>query len=240
MYVAIAIILVLVLALLGVGMRIVWSVELENRMTEAEIESSRRYQAMLGDRVERVRRYRHDADALLRAIERATDFGAERFPLSHSAIELQRHRCEQAGIPLIVEFEDISQALIACGMDDSDLCLILQNLLDNAFEASMAIDKGVLPAEERAIVLRLAGEEVGGVIVEVRNHTAGDAAPTFLTSKENPAFHGVGVQVVADIVRKHGGELVSSFDSETRILTMTVLSSPEPRCPCSRPGDVVQ
>ena len=52
MYITIVVISALVLVLLGVGMRIVWSVELENRMTEAEIESSRRYQAMLGDRVE--------------------------------------------------------------------------------------------------------------------------------------------------------------------------------------------
>ena len=139
MYVTIVIVSALVLVLLGVGMRIVWSVELENRMTEAEIESSRRYQAMLGDRVEQVRRYRHDADALLRAIERATGFGAGQFPLSQSAIELQRDRCEQAGIPFIVETEDVSQALIARGMSDSDLCLVLQNLLDNAFEATVAM-----------------------------------------------------------------------------------------------------
>lgn len=226
MYVTIVIVSALVLVLLGVGMRIVWSVELENRMTEAEIESSRRYQAMLGDRVEQVRRYRHDADALLRAIERATGFGAGRFPLSQSALELQRDRCEQAGIPFIVETEDVSQALIARGMSDSDLCLVLQNLLDNAFEATVAMSEGVLPAEERKIVLRVAGEKLGGTTIEVQNRTAGDTLPTFRTNKDNPKFHGVGVQVVADIASKHGGELVPSFDPETRTLTMAVRLKP--------------
>ena len=222
MYITIVVISALVLVLLGVGMRIVWSVELENRMTEAEIESSRRYQAMLGDRVEQVRRYRHDADALLRAIEQATEFGAGRFPLSHSTIELQCRRCEQAGIPLIVETEDISESLIARGISDSDLCLVLQNLLDNAFEASVAVDEGALPAGERTISLRLACEESGEAVIEVQNRTVDDTPPAFRTSKENPELHGVGVQVVADIARKHGGELVPSFDSATRTLTMAV------------------
>lgn len=222
MYVTIIVVSALVLVLLGIGMRIVWSVELENRMTEAEIESSRRYQAMLGDRIEQVRRYRHDADALLRAIERATEFGAGQFPLSQAALELQRHRCEQAGIPFIVETEDISEALIAREVSDYDLCLVLQNLLDNAYEASVAKDPSALPVEDREITLHVAGEDSGAVIIEVRNCIDDDTLPDFRTGKANPDLHGVGVRVVADIARKYGGELVPSLDPETRTLTMAV------------------
>lgn len=235
-YAPIIIFAAVVLILLGVGMRIVWNVELENRMTEAEIESSRRCQAMLSDRVEQVRRYRHDADALLRAIERATEFGAGLFPLSQAAIELQHHRCEQVGIPFIVEAEDVSEALIACGISDSDLCLVLQNLLDNAYEASEAIESETPLPEQRSILLRVGTATDGGIVIAVTNHTVENALPSFQTGKVSPEYHGVGLNVVETIAHKYHGSLAPEFDQATCKLTMVVRLI----CSCSQPGYGVQ
>ena len=226
-YLASAIVAVAALVILTISMRIVMNMELENRMAEAEIASSRLFQSMMGDRVEQVRRCRHDADALLRAIERSAEFGAGRFPLSNSAIELQRRRCRQAGIPFTAELEDVSESLIARGIDDSDLCLVLQNLMDNAYEASMAIGQDSNSPAERAISLRVGNSPVGEIAIAVENHTAEDTLPSFQTGKENPEYHGVGLRVVDDIARKYGGSLVAGFDAATRTLTMTVRLQPE-------------
>jgi C4-dicarboxylate-specific signal transduction histidine kinase len=211
-----------VLMFLGIGMRVVWNVELENRMDEAEIESSRRYQEMMGDRVEQVRRYRHDADALLRAIERASEFGAGRFPLSHAAIELQRNRCGDVGIPFRADIGIAAEALVDSGISDSDLCLVLQNLLDNAYEASCATERDGAPAAERAISLKIGQDTSRGVFVEVSNRTGTDELPTFETGKANPEYHGVGLQVVNDIPSKYGGAVRPAYDSATQTVTMAV------------------
>ena len=59
------------LLIAGLGVYAVERLESENEILEAEVESSRMYQEALGRRIEQVRRYRHDADGLLRAIEHA-------------------------------------------------------------------------------------------------------------------------------------------------------------------------
>ena len=221
-YLATAIVATAVLVLVGIGMRLVWNMELENRIAEAEVESSRLFQGMMDDRVEQVRRYRHDADALLRAIEQATEFGAGRFPLSNTAIEVQRHRCEQAGIPFSIAAEDISEALIARGIGDSDLCLVLQNLLDNAYEATVALEQSANTPDWQGVSLKVCEEPTGEITIAVDNRIAEDSLPSFQTGKANPEYHGVGLRVVDDIARKYGGSLTPEFDSSTGTLTMTV------------------
>ena len=237
---------VAMLLLLVISVRLVDYLESENALDEAEIESSRIYQASLSTRVEQVRRYRHDADALLRAIERAAGdeagqiasdkmltppmlsdgenalFDESRFPLSNAAVELQRQRCADEGIPFTVAIDGLSGAWADGVLDDSDLCLVLQNLLDNAFEASIAPGELAIPVGERAISLHVGSNQPDGLLIEVGNRTADDVPPEFRTGKADPELHGVGIQVVEDIARKHGGSLVPSFDPATRVLTMAV------------------
>lgn len=66
------------------GLRVIESIERENRLVEAELQASQLYRESLDSRVEQVCRYRHDADGLLRALEQSIGHHADA-PVTDSA-----------------------------------------------------------------------------------------------------------------------------------------------------------
>ena len=243
-YLVVAIAAVFFLAIIGLGVRVVESTEAENDRLAREIEASRMYRESLGTRIEQVRRYRHDADSLLRAIEhasaqdapgdagtrsfdsaakRAPELPDARYPLAQAALDLHKRQCAEAGIPFVCRVaDDVGQVLAARGIDDSDVCIVLQNLLDNAYEANCLIEPG---GDERfgrmmAISARTAQNRLQ---LEVRNRTATSEQPTFRSQKAQRPLHGVGMMVVDEIAKKHGGTMSVSFDSPSRVLAVRVL-----------------
>ena len=234
-------IFVALLMLASLGVRIVEGLESENRLVEAELEASQLFRESLDSRAEQVRRYRHDADGLLRAIEHTLDpdtkaaRGQEspgkldrkewtvssedcQLPLVDAAMQSKRSLCADAGIDFSCKVDPaFARASVQRGVNEVDLCVLLQNLLDNAYEESLrAIAAGVGPSMSLELVYR-----DGELRIAVSNRTVSDKLPEFRSRKARPELHGVGLQVVRDIVREHGGGLVSEFDSETRLLTIT-------------------
>lgn len=235
--------LFLVLILLAsFGLRVIEDTERENRLVEAELQASQLYRESLDSRVEQVRRYRHDADGLLRALEQSIGRDPDAFvtgsavadqeanlgfglgycqlPLADAAIQSKLRLCAAEGIAFTYELAPGFAAEAACrGVSEPDLCIVLQNLLDNAYEASLeAKAAGVEPA----MSLCLSIQEKGDLRITVANRTASAEPPEFRTRKSSPQLHGVGLQVVNDIARTHSGSFSSDFDSATRTLTMTV------------------
>ena len=235
--VAIAAINLLVASL---GIWVVERLESQNEILAAEIESSRMYQKALENRVEQVRRYRHDADGLLRAIEHALnnsealasgegerrlldegsypEFWDGAYPLVQAAIDLHRHQCSRAGIPFRCSIsDDFGRSIADSGVEEAELCIVLQNLLDNAYEANCRIDVSMEPRYAR--MMSLDARVVGGrIVLEVANRTAHSEQPSFATQKPQRELHGVGLTVVQDIARKHGGTVTISFDADTRLM----------------------
>lgn len=233
------------LTLVYLGIRVVESVEAENDMLAREIEASRMYQESLSSRVEQVRRYRHDADSLLRAIEHASrqadddadmEAGAfaasaectpelpdARYPLTSAAFDLHARQCAEAGIPFACQVADgAAEAIVARGVEDSDLCIILQNLLDNAYEANCRISPDV--DERFGHMMALEVRAVRGKLrLRVRNRTATSVTPSFRTQKAQRSLHGVGMMVVDDIVKKYGGSVDTSFDPASRVFSVDVI-----------------
>lgn len=229
--------------LASLGLRVIEGMERENRLEEAELQASQLYRDSLDSRVEQVRRYRHDADGLLRAIEHSlgdesgalagTAVGSEeggsslgfgmghsQLPLAEAAVQSKRRLCSDEGIAFTYEMDPgFTAEAMARGISEPDLCIVLQNLLDNAYEASLeAKAAGIAPA----MSLRLDVREGGGLDIVAGNRTVSATAPVFRTGKANPRLHGVGLQVVNDIARTHGGSLSSEFDSATHVLAMRV------------------
>ena len=208
------------LLVVSLGIFAVDRLESENEILEAEIESSHMYQEALGQRIEQVRRYRHDADGLLRAIEHAlhrsetssVDEGERiagedeypelwdgAYPLVQAAIDLHKRQCVESGIPFLCSIaDDFGRGIADCGMEEAELCIVLQNLLDNAYEANCRID--------------------ARVVLEVANRTASSEQPSLRTSKPQRELHGVGLMVVQDVARKHGGTVTASFDADARVM----------------------
>ena len=233
---------VILLAIASIGLRVIEGMERENRLVEAELETSQLYRESLGSRAELVRRYRHDADGLLRAIEYSIDpdervenaetplqlkgadgaltplgAGSHQLPLADAAVQSKRRLCADAGIEFPCTIDPaFAEASIRKGVSEVDLCIALQNLLDNAYEESLrakAAGAGPMMSLELAC-------NPDGLSITVANRTASTTPPEFRTHKAQPELHGVGLQVVRDIVREHDGNLASSFDAETHILAI--------------------
>lgn len=227
------------LLVVSLGILAVDRLESENEILEAEIESSHMYQEALGQRIEQVRRYRHDADGLLRAIEHAlhrsetssVDEGERiagedeypelwdgAYPLVQAAIDLHKRQCVESGIPFLCSIaEDFGRGIADCGMEEAELCIVLQNLLDNAYEANCRIDARVEPrfAPMMSLDARVDGRRL---VLEVANRTASSEQPSLRTSKPQRELHGVGLMVVQDVARKHGGTVTASFDADARVM----------------------
>ena len=140
------------------------------------------------------------------------------FPLVAAIIGLKLSQCAEAGIDFRGDVaDDFAEAAAAAGASEADLCALVQNLLENAYEENLRIAD---PAQ-RAMELRMIG--AGGVaVVEVANRTASDERPTFQTSKAHPDSHGVGLRVVDQIAAKFGTDPHVSFDPQARTIRIRV------------------
>ncbi|MBQ9015137.1 MAG: GHKL domain-containing protein [Firmicutes bacterium] len=213
--------LIFIIALLYVmaaGFRFINALEEENRMLRTALEVSRVYSRTLAGRTEEIRRFRHDAAGLLQAMEAGPGSARKQdplqdMPLLSSILELKARRCEEAGIRSRFDLQITDPKHLP---PEEDLCLVLQNLLDNAIEASLCIEK----TEERQVNLQM--NQTGGMLtVTISNRMDGRQPVTFRTRKEGPG-HGLGLRIVDDILRRRGGSRTVHFDRQERLVTMHV------------------
>ncbi len=87
--------------------------------------------------------------------------------------------------------------------EETDLCVILGNTLDNAVEASEKISK-----EVRKIELKMEYRP-GSLFIVVKNRYSGrlstDRRGKLLTTKEEKTSHGIGIRSIEQIARKYQG-----------------------------------
>lgn len=90
------------------------------------------------------------------------------------------------------------------GVEDTDLCVILGNLLENAIEGCKT-----MPAQQRKIKLRI-GTHAGELLIAVDNTFDGVTAMEngeYLSRKRGKGQKGVGLSSVAAIAQKYDGEM---------------------------------
>lgn len=243
-------IFVALFALLGVGLKAVNKAEQENYLLANQLRSEEMFRQALEERTAEVRRFRHDVNGLLQAIEFAgvangnspaqhdsralgrdgedgalSDKGPavpkslrRAFPLVGAIIDLKRIQCKEDEVELSIEIADsFADAAIEAGIAEADLCAMVQNLLENAYEASLRIGDAAL----RTIDLRMDCPD-GQLSISVTNCTDSDERPTFQTNKAHPESHGVGLQTISKVISKYGGEQRVVFNSGQRMLTIQV------------------
>lgn len=88
-----------------------------------------------------------------------------------------------------------------------DLCTILANLCDNAIEGACKADSPYVTVELKEIK--------GYLSLNVENSTKGDVLaenPSLVSTKGDQQFHGLGVAIVRNIVRKYNGSVNTSSE----------------------------
>lgn len=118
--------------------------------------------------------------------------------------------CKEAGICFYQDIQDCCEDYL----DDSDKTALLSNLLSNAVEAAKdSADK------EIDFSIRHSGN-ANGIVITTENSCdtkpITDSRGRFRTVKSSPGIHGLGMQSIARIVKKHGGHSTVSYDEESR------------------------
>lgn len=112
-------------------------------------------------------------------------------------------------------------------ISDADLYVILGNALENALEASEKV-----PQEEgRLIELSLVYKN-GDLRIGIRNRYAEeprkDPKGTFLSSKNNSEYHGIGLYSICETVKKYHGFM--DIHTENKIVSLVIVIREEKSC----------
>lgn len=238
MIAAIAVVTSIMVISLLVLVRLADGIEEENRMIESGIESARMYNEALEERTKTVRRLRHDAMGLLQAIEGIRS-GLDRtklpgdavmpcrhvfgMPLLDAVISLKQDQCDAAGIRFEIAVSGFTDASHVQAADEADLCLLIQNLLENAYEANLRIED----PHERYLSLTASADR-GKILVSVANRIDSGEKLSFITRKSNPELHGIGMKVIDEIQTKYNGSRAIKKDRESSVIEISVTLYPLP------------
>ncbi len=105
-------------------------------------------------------------------------------------------------------------------IEDYHLCALMLNLLDNAIEAAQE-----LPDARIDIDMRMQKSYLSIEIANTAPYDVLQKNPSLLTTKPNREEHGMGVQIVKEIVNRYNGIL--SFKTEGGMFVVSILLSNE-------------
>ena len=111
-------------------------------------------------------------------------------------------------------------------IDPVDVCAILSNQIDNAFEASQQ----VLDCTKRNVSVKIWVKNDSTLFFRVENYVDADpliSNPNLHTTKANAhELHGLGLQNIADTAKKYGGALRNSYQDHYFVSTVFVCLNP--------------
>lgn len=129
-------------------------------------------------------------------------------PAADAIINQKSLAAKVGEIYLRLQLDDLSAVTIP----DSELVIILANLLDNAIEACSKIPE----AENRHILFKVKIFD-GTTFLHIENTTAERVVikdNRVVTSKQNRLQHGYGLQNVTSAIEQHGGSYTMRYDTE--------------------------
>ena len=187
------------------------------------IEEQTEQYEFLNSTQQELRKFRHDSIAHLAAIEyMATNNETEKIKgyvnkllgeydktkyistgniIGDAVVNQCYRRCKESGINISV----IGSFGAEMKMDETDLCIILTNILSNAYEAA-------IKCERRTVRIEMSSFE-GTQFIRVTNSTLEGTMTSdgelciSESSKEDKSSHGFGVQNIKDAVRRCGGKV---------------------------------
>lgn len=137
---------------------------------------------------------------------------------SNSVVNLITHRyyeiCKKHGINFTININNAKVDFIK----DHDITALLDNLLENAVEATMQTD-------DKFIDFSIVTRNSNFVIIKVSNSCA--KRPNYIngvliTSKSSTDIHGIGTRSIKRIVSKYNGNLETDYDNESKTFTSII------------------
>ena len=122
--------------------------------------------------------------------------------------------CKNDGIRFNSDIRDIDLSCIA----DGDLTSLLDNLLENAYEAGKA-------AEDKFVDIRIDKFNDFCIIILVKNsflETPKQIGDYFVSYKKNTRNHGIGIKSIKRITTKYNGEADFDCDNDKKVFTAKV------------------
>lgn len=113
-----------------------------------------------------------------------------------------------------IEFDGV----IPTNIDNTDLCTILSNALDNAVEACYSCDND-------KIINVYSGFKHGYFILKIKNPTVNNVSDgKFVTTKADKTNHGFGLANIKSTVHKYNGYVSTSCENNVFILNITFMN----------------
>ena len=192
----------------------------ENRVLREYVDSAEKFYRTMQQRIEAVRRYRHDLAGHRRTLEslleeaNGKDCSDE---IVNAVVSAARQRCGEKGIPLAICVEDVSYGEV----EETDLAGLLQNLFGNAVEASERIPRG----EKQSIRFAM-GRQGNEIRIEMENHIRPGEPVSMQTWKPEKEEHGIGTRIIDRIIEKYGGRKEVFIDEKENLFRKRVYLYP--------------
>ena len=193
-----------------------------SKALEDQTEDIKRHMARIEEMYENIRAMRHDMGNHIAVIEGLIENGEQQAlndyigqwkknydesqmyvktgnPVTDVAISEYAKRFERSGIP----FESSFHYPQALDIDPFDMCIVITNALQNAYEASLSVHD---PSVTLTSVLR-----DNTFIINLKNHTTGrvfvDPEDNIPVSSKKEDGHGYGLKNIRTIARKYNGDI---------------------------------
>ncbi len=209
------------------------------RVLNYEKESAQGYAVAVRERIDEVRRVKHDTmlhinvcnmlytqgeyQRLGEYLQKLQTDGQAIAPLQYSnnlmidylVMSLSR-KAEQKQISLQTDIAVLPELEIS----DSDLCSLLNNILQNAFDACMKLTD----PSKRWIRLEIRADE-DKVYFTCTNSCDGyfiQSNGKYLTTKKNGSSHGYGMGIIRDLCRHNGGAMATQADGTQFVMKVAL------------------
>ena len=125
------------------------------------------------------------------------------------------HLCRLNGVKFETDIRNVDFSF----MDKSELTSLLDNLLENAYEAAVN-------SYDKRIDLFVENKNEHYLIVKVKNScdtTPKQKGNIFISSKSNQNYHGIGLKSIKRIAQKYDGSSDFEYDTENKIFCSVIM-----------------
>ncbi len=212
--------------------------EKSNALLKKNISQVEQLYDEMQERVDAIRKYRHDLQKHIRIVEQFLEESRQLHPesgtefsalyetiqeMGEDIIQTRTKYCDDEVVDAIcrIKAEECASENIPfladiesdkedlTGFDPYHITGILMNLLDNALEAERK-----LPSDDRKGILLQIGKTSNGISILAENDIPQDFLPDFKTTKRNVEKHGLGLPIAREYSQMYGGEITIHVDTE--------------------------